>query len=47
LINPFVVRVMGANINRRTMDNIRTAGWEVRVEKKLGYDIVKWVEAVP
>jgi ubiquinone/menaquinone biosynthesis C-methylase UbiE len=47
LINPFVVRVMGANINRRTMENIRTAGWEVRVEKKLGYDIVKWVEAVP
>jgi ubiquinone/menaquinone biosynthesis C-methylase UbiE len=47
LINPFVVRVMGANINRRTMENIRTAGWKVRVEKRLAYDIVRWIEAVP
>jgi ubiquinone/menaquinone biosynthesis C-methylase UbiE len=47
LINPFVVRLMGANINRRTMENIHTAGWKVQVEKRLAYDIVRWVEAVP
>jgi hypothetical protein len=38
---------MGANINRRTMDNIRSAGWNVRIEEKLSSDIVRWIEAVP
>jgi ubiquinone/menaquinone biosynthesis C-methylase UbiE len=47
LLNPFVVRVMGANINRRTMDNIRNAGWQVSKEKHLSSDIVRWIEAKP
>jgi ubiquinone/menaquinone biosynthesis C-methylase UbiE len=47
LINPMVVRVMGANINRRTMDNIRKAGWHVRAEEDLLRDIVRWIEAIP
>jgi len=42
-----VVRMMGANINRRTMDNIRSAGWTVRIEENLSSDIVRWIEAVP
>jgi phosphatidylethanolamine/phosphatidyl-N-methylethanolamine N-methyltransferase len=46
-LNPMVVRMMGANINRRTMDNIRSAGWNVRIEEKLSSDIVRWIEAVP
>ena len=45
LLNPVVVRMMGANINRRTMDNIRMAGWKIQVEEKLFSDIVKWIEA--
>jgi ubiquinone/menaquinone biosynthesis C-methylase UbiE len=45
--NPIVVRMMGANINRRTMENIRQAGWDVVVEEKLSLDIVRWVEARP
>lgn len=45
LLNPLVVRMMGANINRRTMENIRTAGWKVRVEERLSSDIVRWIEA--
>lgn len=47
LLNPFVVRVMGANINRRTLDNIHKAGWKIRVKEKLSSDIVWWVEAEP
>ena len=46
-LNPIVVRMMGANINRRTMDNIRSTGWNVRIEENLSSDIVRWIEAVP
>jgi ubiquinone/menaquinone biosynthesis C-methylase UbiE len=47
LINPMVVRMMGANINRRTMDNIRRAGWKILYEERLSSDIVRWIEAKP
>jgi ubiquinone/menaquinone biosynthesis C-methylase UbiE len=47
LINPMVVRMMGANINRRTMENIKRAGWRIRVEEYLSSDIVRWIEAQP
>lgn len=47
VLNPMVARMMGANINRRTMDNIRSAGWTVRIEENLSSDIVRWIEAVP
>ena len=46
-LNPMVVRMMGANINRRTMDSIRSAGWTIRIEENLSSDIVRWIEAVP
>jgi ubiquinone/menaquinone biosynthesis C-methylase UbiE len=46
-LNPMVVRMMGANINRRTTDNIRTAGWQIQTEDKVSSDIVRWIEAVP
>jgi len=47
MLNPLVVRMMGANINRRTMRNIRKAGWRGQVEDHLSLDIVRWIEAVP
>ena len=47
VLNPFVVRMMGANINRRTLENILKAGWKIRVKEKLSSDIVWWVEAEP
>lgn len=47
LLNPIVVRMMGANINRRTLDNIRMAGWRIQVEERLSSDIVCWIEANP
>lgn len=47
VINPLVVRIVGANINRRTMNNIRDAGWRITLEEKLSADIVRWIEATP
>ncbi|MFB4163271.1 class I SAM-dependent methyltransferase [Alteribacillus sp. JSM 102045] len=34
-LNPLIVRLWGANINRRTMENISAAGLEVQEEKHL------------
>jgi ubiquinone/menaquinone biosynthesis C-methylase UbiE len=47
IINPMVVRMMGANINRRTTDNLHAAGWQIQLEEHLSSDIVRWIEAVP
>ena len=47
VLNPFVVRMMGANINRRTLDNILKVGWKIRVKERLSSDIVWWIEAGP
>jgi ubiquinone/menaquinone biosynthesis C-methylase UbiE len=47
MFNPMVVRMMGANINRKTMDNIRRAGWRTQVEEHLSSDMVRWIEAAP
>ena len=46
-LNPLVVRMMGANINRQTINNIRQAGWQIQVQENLSGDIVKWIEAIP
>jgi ubiquinone/menaquinone biosynthesis C-methylase UbiE len=45
--NPIVVRMVGANINRRTLNNVRAAGWRIQVAEPLASDIVQWIEAVP
>ncbi len=47
LLNPLVVRMMGANINRRTVGNLRRAGWQIRVDERLGPEIFRWIEAEP
>jgi ubiquinone/menaquinone biosynthesis C-methylase UbiE len=47
LVNPLIVRMMGANINRETVENVWRAGFiEVQVED-LWLDIVKRIEARP
>ena len=46
-INPLIVRMMGANINRRTMENIKKAGWQILKKEHLSGDIVRWIEAKP
>lgn len=46
LLNPVATRMMGANINRRTVDNVRVAGFQVTgVEKHAG--IIWLIEAMP
>jgi ubiquinone/menaquinone biosynthesis C-methylase UbiE len=36
VLNPLVVRLMGANINRRTLENVRAAGWSIELAEDLG-----------
>jgi ubiquinone/menaquinone biosynthesis C-methylase UbiE len=47
LLNPVIVRIMGANINRRTLANIHRSGWNIRAKERLFSDIVWWIEAEP
>lgn len=44
LLNPLVVRIVGANINRDTVKNLKSAGLKVEVEKDLMMDIVKHIK---
>jgi hypothetical protein len=47
-LNPVVVRVTGANINRRTVENVRRAGLVVERVEDLGMrDIFKLIAARP
>ena len=45
LLNPLVVRMMGANINRRTVENVRKAGFVVDQVDDLSMNIVKLIQA--
>lgn len=48
VLNPIVVRLLGFNINRRTIENIEKSGLEIEGIKKLaGRGIVKLIEATP
>jgi ubiquinone/menaquinone biosynthesis C-methylase UbiE len=44
-LNPFVVRLMGVNINRETVANLQKAGLKIEEERNLFNDIVKMVVA--
>ena len=44
ILNPVVVRMIGANINRNTVENLKRVGLYVEVEKDLMMDIVKHLE---
>ncbi|MEZ0536570.1 class I SAM-dependent methyltransferase [Caldicellulosiruptoraceae bacterium PP1] len=47
ILNPLVVGIYGANINRNTVDNVKKAGFEIVEEKNLLIDIVKLIIAKP
>ncbi len=47
LLNPLVVRIFGANINRRTVQNIARAGFTIQQESNLSRDVVKLIVAQP
>ena len=44
-LNPVVVRVMGANINRDTVGNVRRAGIDVDEVESRGFGIIKLIRA--
>ncbi|HOI74538.1 MAG TPA: class I SAM-dependent methyltransferase [Syntrophales bacterium] len=47
-LNPLVVRIVGANINRRTVDNVRAAGFVIEEMEHLGpMKMVKMMIARP
>lgn len=43
LLNPLAIRMSGANINRRTIDNIRKAGLQIESERDLFGTVVKLI----
>lgn len=45
LANPMVVRMMGANINRKTVDNVARSGLVVEQVTDLAAGIFKLIEA--
>jgi hypothetical protein len=47
LLNPLVVRVMGANINRRTVENVRRAGLGLVTIKYMRGELVRLIHAQP
>ncbi|ADQ45180.1 Methyltransferase type 11 [Caldicellulosiruptor kronotskyensis 2002] len=47
MLNPLVVGIYGANINRNTVENVKKAGFEIVEEKNLLSDIVKLIIAKP
>lgn len=48
LANPIVVRMMGANINRQTLDNVQAGNLEIEFLENMGAgDIFKFIKATP
>ncbi|MCL6442129.1 MAG: class I SAM-dependent methyltransferase [Alicyclobacillus sp.] len=48
LLNPLTVRISGANVNRRTMDNLSKAGFYIRDMRFLAFiDVLRRIEAIP
>lgn len=47
ILNPVVVRIMGANINRRTEKNVRQAGLEIQRVTNLKGELVQLIHAEP
>ena len=45
LANPLLVRMVGANINRRSVENVETGGWAVERVSALWASIFKLIEA--
>ena len=45
LVNPLAVRIMGENINRRTVDNVGKSGLQVEQVTELAFGIFKLIEA--
>ncbi len=47
-LNPLTVRISGANVNRRTMENLTAAGFLIQHVSRLAWkDIVRKIIATP
>ena len=46
-VNPVMVRVMGANINRRTVENVKLAGLEIETIENLAGTVLRLIHAHP
>ena len=46
-LNPITSGLFGFNINRNTIENIKTAGFEILEERNLLFDIFKFIKARP
>ena len=48
ILNPVTVRISGANVNRKTIQNLQSAGFHIADIKMLAFkDIVRRIDAVP
>lgn len=47
ILNPIIVRIMGANINRQTVQNVKAAGLKVLEVENLKGDLVRLIHASP
>ena len=47
IINPLTVKLIGVNINRKTLQNITIAGFEIIEERMLFRDIFRFIKAKP
>ncbi|WP_029420759.1 class I SAM-dependent methyltransferase [Alicyclobacillus macrosporangiidus] len=48
LLNPFTVRLTGANVNRRTMDNLQTSGFAIQEMRCIALsDVFRLIVATP
>lgn len=47
ILNPMIVRIMGANINRQTVQNVEAAGLKVLEVQNLKGDLVRLIHASP
>jgi hypothetical protein len=46
-VNPFALRMMGANINRRTIENIKLAGLQIETIENLAGTLFRLIHAHP
>jgi ubiquinone/menaquinone biosynthesis C-methylase UbiE len=46
-VNPFALRMMGANINRRTIENVKLAGLQIETIEDLAGTVFRLIHAHP
>ena len=46
-VNPFALRMMGANINRRTIENVKLAGLQIETIENLAGTVFRLIHAYP